>query len=44
VITRDADGRIAKGSMLRLAPLHGVNGLGPEEHIGTVLALDVQDR
>jgi hypothetical protein len=44
VITRDADGRIAKGSMLRLAPLHGVNGLGPEEQIGTVLALDVQDR
>jgi hypothetical protein len=44
VITRDADGRIAKGTMLRLAPLHGVNGLGPEEHIGTVLALDVQDR
>jgi len=44
VITRDAAGRIAKGAMLRLAPLHGVIGLGTEEAIGTVLAVDVQDR
>ena len=44
VITRDATNKIAKGAMLRIAPLHGVNGLGPEEQIGTVLAIDVQDR
>ena len=44
VITRDATGRIAKGGLLQLAPLHGVNGLGPEETIGTVLAIDVPVR
>jgi len=44
VITRDATGRIAKGAMLRVTPLHGVIGLGSEEAIGTVLALDVQTR
>lgn len=44
VITRDATGRISKGTMLRLAPLHGVNGLGGEELIGTVLAVDAQGR
>jgi hypothetical protein len=44
VITRDATGRIAKASMLRVTPLHGVLGLGSEEAIGTVLALDVQSR
>ena len=44
VITRDATGRIAKGGLLQLAPLHGVNGLGPEEAIGTVLAIDVPGR
>ena len=44
VITRDATNKIAKGAMLRIAPLHGVNGLGPEEQIGTVLAIDVKDR
>jgi len=42
VITRDAANKIAKGTMLRIASLHGVNGLGPEEQIGTVLALEVQ--
>lgn len=42
VITRDATGRIAKGGMLRLAPLHGVNGLGSEDLIGKVVAVDVQ--
>ena len=44
VITRDATNRIAKGGMLRITPLHGVIGLGSEEAIGTVLALDVQGR
>jgi hypothetical protein len=44
VITRDATGRIAKGAMLRVTPLHGVLGLGSEEAIGTVLAIDVQAR
>jgi len=44
VITRDATGRIAKGGLLQLAPLHGVSGLGPEEAIGTVLAIDVPVR
>jgi hypothetical protein len=44
VITRDTSNKIAKGAVLRLAPLHGVNGLGPEEAIGTVLAVDVQSR
>jgi hypothetical protein len=44
VITRDATGRIAKAAMLRVTPLHGVLGLGSEEAIGTVLALDVQAR
>jgi len=44
VITLDNRGRIAKNEMLRLAPLHGVNGLGAEETIGQVLALDVQGR
>jgi hypothetical protein len=44
VITRDAMNKIAKGAMLRIAPLHGVNGLGSEEAIGTVLAVEVQSR
>ena len=44
VITRDATNKIAKEAMLRIAPLHGVNGLGSEEAIGTVLALEVQSR
>jgi len=42
VITLDTHGRIAKGSMLKLAPLHGVNGLGAEESIGQIIAIDVQ--
>ena len=44
VITRDATHTIAKGGMLRIAPLHGVIGLGNEEAIGTVLAVKVQGR
>jgi hypothetical protein len=44
VITRDATNRIAKGGMLRITPLHGVIGLGNEEAIGTVLAVEVQVR
>jgi hypothetical protein len=44
VITRDATHTIAKGSMLRITPLHGVIGLGSEEAIGTVLAVEVQSR
>jgi len=44
VITRDAANRIAKGGMLRITPLHGVIGLGNEEAIGTVLAVEVQSR
>jgi len=44
VITRDANNKIAKGAMLRIAPLHGVIGLGSEEAIGTVLAVEVQSR
>jgi len=44
VITRDATNKIAKGAMLRITSLHGVIGLGREETIGTVLAVDVQSR
>ena len=44
VITRDATNRIAKGGTLRITPLHGVIGLGNEEAIGTVLAVEVQSR
>jgi hypothetical protein len=44
VITRNAASCITKGSTLRVAPLHGVNGLGPEEHVGTILAFSVPDR
>jgi len=44
VITLDNRGRIAKNEMLRLAPLHGVNGIGVEESLGQVLAIDVQGR
>jgi hypothetical protein len=44
VITRDSTGRIAKGATLKVAPLHGVIGLGNEEALGTVLAVDVQSR
>ena len=44
VITRDAANKIAKGAMLRIAPLHGVIGLGSEEAIGTVLAVEDQSR
>ena len=44
VITRDATGRIAKGDMLRVTPVHGVVGLGREEAIGTVVAVDIQTR
>ena len=44
VITLDSRGRLAKGAVLRLAPLHGVNGLGTEESLGEVLAIDVQMR
>lgn len=44
VIKRDAANKIAKGTMLRIAPLHGVIGLGSEEAIGTVLAVEVQTR
>jgi len=44
VITRDATNKIVKGAMLRITPLHGVIGLGSEEPIGTVLAVEVQSR
>jgi hypothetical protein len=44
VISRDAGGRVAKGAVLRLSPLRGVNGLGTEETAGTILAVDVQGR
>jgi len=44
VIAGDASGRIVRGSTLGLAPLHGVNGLGPVEKAGTIVALDLQDR
>ena len=44
VITRDATNKIAKGGTLRITPLHGVIGLGNEEAIGTVLAVEVQSR
>jgi hypothetical protein len=44
VITRDAGGRIARGGVLRLAPVRGVNGLAAEETVGTIQALDVQGR
>ena len=44
VITRDASGRLTKGAPLKVAPLHGVIGLGREETIGEVLAVDVQTR
>jgi hypothetical protein len=42
VISLDSRGRLAKGAMLRLAPLHGVNGLGAEESVGQVMAIDIQ--
>lgn len=41
VITGNAVSRITKGSPLRIAPLHGVNGLGTEEHVGTILAFSI---
>lgn len=41
VITRNAASCITKGSPLRIAPLHGVNGLGSEEYVGTILALSI---
>lgn len=44
VIARDTTGGLAKGSLLRVTPVHGVAGLGREETIGTVQAVDVQDR
>ena len=44
VITLDSRDRLAKGMVLRLTPLHGVNGLGTEESLGEVLAIDVQGR
>jgi len=44
VITRDANGRIVKGGPLQLAPLHGLNGLGVEEQLGTVLGLELPGR
>lgn len=44
VITLDSRGRLAKGAVLRLAPLHGVNGLGAEETIGQLVAIDAQSR
>lgn len=44
VITRNAASCIAKGSTLRIAPLHGVNGLGSEEHVGTILAFSIPAR
>ena len=44
VIALGTRGQLAKNSMLRLAPLHGVNGLGAEETIGQLVAIDVQSR
>jgi hypothetical protein len=44
VITRNAASCITKGSTLRIAPLHGVNGLGSEEHVGTILAFGIPAR
>lgn|GEM_PF-766492 len=44
VISGDHAGRIVRGGTLALAPLHGVNGLGPAEKIGTVLAIELQNR
>ena len=44
VIVGDATGRIVRGGTLGLAPLHGVNGLGPAEKAGTIVAIDLQGR
>lgn len=44
VITRNAASCITKGSTLRIAPLHGVNGLGSEEQVGTILAFSIPTR
>jgi hypothetical protein len=42
LVAVDAAGRLARGDVLRLAPLRGVHGTGPQEDVGRVLALDVQ--
>jgi len=44
VITLGTRGQLAKNSMLRVAPRHGVNGLGTEETVGQLVAIDVQSR
>ena len=44
LVAVDAAGRLARGDTLRLAPLRGVHGTGPQEDVGRVLALDVQPR
>ena len=41
VIEVDATGRLSTGRPLRLTPLHGVNGLGNAEAVGTVVAFDM---
>ena len=40
-VATDQAGRIARGDMLRLAPVRGVNGTGAVEQIGRVLALEL---
>jgi len=44
VISPAEAGRITKGAVLRVAPVRGVHGTGPEEPLGTVLAIDLQGR
>ena len=44
VITRDSTRGVAKGTILRVTPVHGVAGVGREEAIGTVQAIEVQGR
>lgn len=43
IIVADQPGRLATGDPLRLTPVRGVNGAGPVEEIGRVLALEVRD-
>jgi len=44
VIARETAGRIAKGSPLRVAAEHGVNGLSTVEDLGRIVAIDIHGR
>lgn len=44
VVTPQSKGRIARGAALQIVPVHGVNGPGGAEDLGTVLAVDLDAR